>query len=484
MPAQNNYYEFSTPQFRRLSDDQLKRLHHASLDILERTGVCIYDQEALDLLKKAGLTIVEENRVHIPSHLIEWALSVAPKHITIYDRNGRRAMPLERGNIFFGPGSDCLWVLDRFTGERHRGTLAFIEEGIKVCDKLPNIDFLMSLCIASDIDQNYADRYQMRAMLMNSIKPIIFVTHKVDGCADVVRMAEAVAGGEYELRHKPSAICYVNIAHPLRHNEESLQRLLYMAGKGLPCIYSAVVYGGMTGPVTAAGSFALANAGELVGVLLAQLKREGAPVIISGGYPHVFEMSASGFSKVRPYFEGARPEMAHYYDLPAFGLGGTTSSKVVDAQAGAQAALTLLVEAMSGANIIHDVGYTGQSDLYSLQQLVICNELIDYIKSFMTGMEINDETLALDLIDEIGPHGHYLETEHTVKHFREEWYPVLFDTSKYEIWEEKGRKTVNDRANDMIDSILTESRAEPLPEKVQKKIDDIVNTAAGKKTGR
>jgi trimethylamine--corrinoid protein Co-methyltransferase len=355
--------------------------------------------------------------------------------------------------------------------------LEYIEQGIRVCDALSNIDFLMSLCIASDIeDQSVAHHYQMRAMLENSTKPIIYVPIDLDSCRDAIEMAEVVAGGEEALRRDPNCICYINIVHPLRHNEESLQRLLYCAEKGLPSIYCMVVNGGATGPVTAAGAFALANAGELVGVLLAQLKREGAPVIVSGGYAHVFGMRSHGGSGGRPYYEGSRPELAHYYDLPCFGLGGITGAKVIDQQAGAQAARTLLTEAISGNNIIHDVGYA--ADCYSLELLVICNELIEYVRRFMGGMEVTQETLALDVIDEVGPHGHYLDHKHTLKHYRNEWYPDLLPTGKYEDWVAAGSKTLGQRASERVDEILAEHQPEPLPADIKRRLDEIVDRAA------
>ena len=200
-------------------------------------------------------------------------------------------------------------------------------------------------------------------------------------------------------------------------------------------------------------------------------------MIVSGGYAHVFGMLAHGGSGGRPYFEGARPEMAHYYDLPAFGVGGRARSKVVDAQAGAQSALSLLIEAISGANIVHDVGYL--SDYFSLELLVISDELIEYVRRFMGGMPINEETLALDVIDEIGPHGHYLEHEHTLKHFRDEWYPQLLDTGKYEDWVAAGSKTIDQRAGDRIDQILGEHQVESLPPDVQERLDEIVRRAQG-----
>ena len=481
MITQANYMEFGTPQFRRLSDAQLDRIHNASLEILDRTGVLLYDQEALDLLAKAGVKAYEGNRVRIPPGLVEWARTVVPKRIVLCDRNGRRVMPMERNNVFYGPGSDCLWVLDHRTGERRRGTLDFIEQGTRVCDALDNIDFLMSMCIASDIeDQAIADRYQMRAMLMNSTKPIIMVPPGVEGCKDAVKMAEIVMGGEEALRRDPNCCCYVNIAHPLRHNPESLQRLLYMAGKGLPCIYCAVILGGATGPVTAAGGFALANAGELVGLVLSQLKRPGAPIILSGGYNNAFGMRASGGSAGEaPRLRGARPEMAHYYGVPAFGLGGASNSKVPDQQAGIEAALTLLTETLSGNNIVHDLGYMDAGTCCSLELVAMCDETINWVKRFMQGVEVNDETLALDLIDQIGPHGHYLETRHTLKHYREEWYSELFDHDRYEDWVEGGSKTLQQRVREKLDRILANHRPEPLEKRIQQQIDEVVAQAKG-----
>ncbi len=185
MSLYSNTIAFNSPQFKKLSDDQLERIHHASLEILDRTGVYLHDDGALDLFSTAGVKVVDGSRVHIPPGLVEWALSVVPKRVVLCDRNGRRVMPLERNNVFFGPGSDCPNILDHRSGQRRPGTLQDIVEGIRLCDALPNIDFLMSLFVASDIeDQEMADRYQMRAMLMNSTKPILFVTTEFPGCVD------------------------------------------------------------------------------------------------------------------------------------------------------------------------------------------------------------------------------------------------------------------------------------------------------------
>jgi trimethylamine---corrinoid protein Co-methyltransferase len=478
MPLQSNYTSYDTPRFRKLSDDQVERLHHASLEILDRTGIRLYEPEALELLEKKGVRPEDGNRVRIPPGLVEWALSVAPKRAVLCDRSGRRVMPLERNNVFFGTGSDCPNVIDVRTGERRPGLLQDIVEASIVCDALENIDFLMSFCNASDLPQETADRHQMRAMLMNSTKPILFVTTEFEGSIDVIHMAEAVAGGEEELRRNPICACYINVSHPLRHNQEALRKLLFLSGKGLPTTYTPVVLRGGTGPVTAAGAIALANAGELAGLVIAQLKREGAPVILTGGVNDMLDMRSTVDAYADPTNRVMLVELAHRYDLPIFGLTGCSDSKLPDEQAAAEAAFSILLETLAGAQLAHDVGYLEGGMTNSIEQVVICDELIAYTKHFMRSLEINEETLALDLIDQIGPDGDFLSSEHTLEHYREDWYPKLFDRSQYDIWKRKGSKTLRERARDKALKLLETHRPEPLPADVQKKVDAIVEQYA------
>jgi trimethylamine--corrinoid protein Co-methyltransferase len=465
------------PLFRKLSDTQLQQIHRASLEILERTGVYLHDNEALALLKKAGVNAADGNHVHIPAQLVEWALKLAPRSITLYDRHGHGVMPLEQYNVFYGPGSDCLNVIDLDTGEPRAATLKDVADGVRLCDALKNIDFIMSFCIASDVDQHLVGQYQMREMLKNSTKPSIFVTPDFDGMVDIVSMAEAVVGGADALREKPITACYINVTGPLRHNQESLQKLLYLAEKGLPTTYLPVVLRGLNGPVTMAGALALANAGEMVGLVLSQLKREGTPIIISGGTNDTVDMRTLVGSYAAPENRVNFMEMAHYYGLPMFGLGGGSDSKLPDEQAAAEAALTLLTETLSGAHLIHDVGYLASGMTASYEQMVICNDVINWIKRFVQEIEVNDETLALDLIAENGADGQYLNTPHTTDHFREDWYSRLFDRQNIAGWEKAGSTTLRQRAVAQARKLLAEHQPEPLPNDVAAALDHIIERA-------
>ncbi len=463
--------------FRKLTDEKLERIHAASLQILEHTGLRLNETQAVDLLKQKGASVEDGNRVRIPPKLVEWALSVAPKETTLYNRRGEAAMRLQGQSIFYGTGSDCPNVIDLRTGERRPGTLEDIVDATTVCDALPNIDFLMSFCIANDLNPLTYDRHQMRAMLTYSTKPILFVTLDFAGCVDAVHMAEAVVGGPEALRSKPLCACYINVSNALRHNQEALQKLLFLAGKGLPTTYTPVVLRGATGPVTAAGAIALANAGELAGLVVAQIVREGTPVILTGGVNDMLEMRTAIDCYADPTNRVMLVELAHRYGLPIFGLTGCSDSKLPDQQAAAEAALSIMLESLAGAQMAHDVGYLDSGMTNSIEQVVICDEIIGYTRHFMKDLDVCDETLALDVIDKIGPDGDFVGSPHTRKHFREDWYPQLFERRNYDGWKKGGGTTLGQRAQQKALDILANHVAEPLPPAVLKALDDIVGQA-------
>jgi trimethylamine---corrinoid protein Co-methyltransferase len=475
---QSNYSALMAPHFRKLSDDQLARIHAASLEILERTGVQLHHQEALDLLRRAGAHVQEDGWVRIPAHRVEWALRTAPKRIVWANRHGRRVMALEGRNVYYGPGSDCPNVIDIRTGERRPGTLADITEAVRVLDALPNIDFLMSFCMASDKPQAIADRYQMQALLSNSIKPILFVTTDFPGCVDCVEMAEIVAGGADALRQNPTVACYINVTSPLVHNAESLDKLLFMARKRLPTTYNPVILRGANGPITQAGAVALANAGELVGLVVAQLASEGAPIILSGGTQDMLDMRTTGDIYAAPENRVLCVEMAHYYNMPIFGLGGCSDSQQPDEQALMEISLTLLAETLAGSHLIHDVGYLASGMTNSLESVVMADELINWVKRFMQGVEISEETLALDLIHEAGPANAFMGHDHTRAHYREDWYPKLVDRRNWENWSAAGSKTFRTRARERALKLLATHQAEQLPAGIAEAIQGVVNRAA------
>ncbi|MBT3390399.1 MAG: trimethylamine methyltransferase [Chloroflexi bacterium] len=464
-------------RYTRLTDTQAEKIHAASLEILEDIGVRLYLSEAIDLLQKAGASVSDGNLVRIPPKLVENAFSTVPNEVTLYDRHGNPVMPLGGDRCFFGPGSDCLNIIDHRTSARRKPTLQDVVEGVRLCDALPNIDFIMSMLLPSDVDQTLADTYQTEVMLANTTKPIIVVSYKSQGLKNSVEMAEAVVGGADALREKPILTCYINTISGAVHNDDPLEKLIYLSRKGLPSLYIPGSNAGVTSPMTQAGAIALDNAGMLVGLVLSQIVRAGAPMIISAMDPASMDMR----TMVSPYAypeKGFIRSLSQRYSLPTFSLAGGSDSKVVDQQAAAEAALTIFADVLLGGNIIHDLGYLESGLTYSFTQLVICNQIVDWVKAFFTDIEVNDETLALGDIAKVGANGSYLGTNHTFKNYKKTWYPDLFERGIFKEWEEGGSKSLAERARQRVETILNDHQPEPLPESVRMEINKIVNRQA------
>ncbi len=471
----NDDSDFRDP-LNRFSPAKCQKIHEASLEILDRVGARLHLEDAVQLLKKAGARISDNNLVRIPAQLVETALTAVPKKVVLYDRHAKPALWLGDHNQYYGPGSDCLNIIDHRTGMRRKPLAEDLVEGAMLCDSLANIDFVMSMLLPSDVDQSIADRFQMEIMLNHTTKPIIFVSYDLSGCIDSVEMAEAVMGGAEALKKNPLIACYINVPTGLLHNEDSLRKLVFLAEKSIPSLYIPSSTEGVSSPITTAGAVALDYAGVLVGLVLSQLVREGAPVIIPGMSPGPLDMR----SAVLPYCDpeqGIMQSMARFYGLPMFSLGGASESKAVDQQAAAEASLSLLFETLTGSDLIHDLGYLESGLTFSFSQLAICDEIVSWIKSFTKDVKVTEETLAIDVIEEVGPEGDYLKTEHTRKHYKERWYPNLFERDTYDSWVGKGGKTLVDRAADEVDLILSEHEPEALPQKIKEKLKEIVQGA-------
>ncbi len=474
-----NDQTYLSPFFQYMSNSQCEKIHLAALDILERIGVLIFHDEASALLKSAGADL-DGNLARIPSALVERALLTVPKRVSLFNRHGELAMPVEGNRVFYGPGSDCLNILDHRTGKRRKPLLQDVKEGVTICDALPEIDYAISMVLPTDVDKTLADRYQMEVMLNNTTKPIVYVSYDYEGFIEAVSMAEVVAGGEDQLRRKPNILGYINVTTGLRHNKEALQKLLYLAGKGLPAIYAPDVYSGVTGPITIPGTIALVLAGVLAGIVIAQLKREGTPIVIPGwgGTPLDFRTMVAPYS--HPDARSIMVAMSHYYNLPTFSIGGSSEAKLVDQQAAAEAALTLMSESLSGGNIVHDVGYLESGLTYSFTQLIICSEIIRWIKYYTKEIKVNEETLAMDMIREIAHDEKYLQLDQTYEGFRQYYYPDVFERDIYDNWLSSGGKTLAERASEKVDKILAEHKPEPLPVDVQNKLKAILKSAVSK----
>lgn len=470
----------NSPVFKMLSEGQQHEIYQAAIEILERTGAVVHDKEALELFEKAGAW-VEGERVRFPAGLTEWAVKSAPSRITLYDRDGNRKMVLEGRNTYYGPGPTNTYHRDPETGERRRPVLSDSENAGKVCDALPNIDFAMDLGTPTGVTDTLADVYAFKSLVTNCRKPIVHWGFDIEQYEDIVEMAAAVVGGLENLQKRPFFCLYSEPSSPLVHSREAIAKALFAAKKRVPIVYTPCVMLGGTTPATLAGTIALGVAESLVGIIASQLVREGSPIIMGGVYA-IMDMKTTVFSYGSPEFhimQAGVAEVAHHMGIPVFGTAGCTDSHTLDGQAAGEATMSILIAAQSGANLVHDVGYTGSGSMGSLYQLVMCDEIIGMVRRFMRGITVDDETLALDVIDRVGPGGHHLADEHTMKHFKTEtWFPSTINRMRYDEWKNKeGASTMGDRVTQKMRDILKNHEVPALPDDVLKKIDDIVQKA-------
>jgi trimethylamine--corrinoid protein Co-methyltransferase len=476
----------ATPQFRVLSDNQIEEVINAALEVLERAGTRVLAREGLALLRDAGCLINDETLVRIPSWLVKDALNTTPGRIVVAGRDRGRRIRLEKNRFYFGTGSDCPSMVDPYTGEVRKYSPEDVYNAARISDALPNIDFHMSLGLTSGVQSQTYDRPQLLAMLRGTSKPLVITAVDREGLADQYHMACEVLGGAQEFARAPLFVVYIEPSSPLTNSVEAVEKILYAAETGIPAIYTPCIMCGGTGPATLAGTMVQALAEYLVGVVLAQLKRRGAGVIM-GGVNSPMDMSTSILSYGAPelaLISAAMTDVAKWLGVPMFSTAGCSDAKVLDQQAAIEATLSVTLAALSGANLIHDVGYLESGLLGSFDMLVMSDEIIGMAKRILSGVTVSPQTLAVDLIERVGPGGHYLTQEHTRQHFRSEtWFPTLIDRQMRRAWEAGGRKTMGDRVRAKVLHILEHHEPLPIPAEVEGRLKQIVARAEERHAG-
>jgi trimethylamine--corrinoid protein Co-methyltransferase len=464
-----------TPRLQVLSEDQKETLFLSVLEVLERTGVRVDNDEGLELLSSAGACIGPHRRVCIPSYLVEDALACAPGRITIYNRLGERVVFLEDHRVHFCSQVDSTFFFDPFDGTRRACVRADARLGAVVCDALPNIDMVSFSSLYSDVPGQIAIRIGHKDTVMNCTKPLMHGTGDFASLKAIAEMAAMIVGGWDELARRPYYVHYAEPLSPLTHTDEGVAKLLFCVEHGIPVIYTPMTLAGSSAPVTAAGNLVACIAESLSGLVMAQLKQRGAPFIF-GGVPTIIDMSTMLVSYGAPemsLWSAALTEMAHYLHLPVFSTAGCTDAVAFDQQAAAESAISCLMAALSGANLVHDVGFTEAANSASLELIAATDEFIGMIGCIMDGIEVTPETLALDVIDQVGPGGTYFGEKHTVRHFRENWFPSLLNRRNYEQWAAAGSLSLGDKANQHVRQILQEHKPEPLSPEVVAELDEM-----------
>ena len=467
------------PSVEFLNKGHIQEIHNAAMRILERTGVVVHHEDVVEMLRGAGCSVADDKRrVRMPAELVEEAARTTPAAVDIFDRQGQLAMVLKDRNSYWGTGSDTPFVFDSFTGQRRQSCLEDVRKVSALIDVLENYDFLMCMGVAHELPQTIADKHHFLTMVTTTTKPLVFTASSEGNLADIYDMACQVAGGEDVFKRKPFIMHYTEPIAPLIHPKDSLDKMLFCVRHGIPVIYTSATTAGQNGPVTLAGSLAMSVARILSGLVIGQLAQKGASMIVTmhGSSMEPRNAIHTYASPEHVLFQAAAKSLSEHYQLPTFGRAGTTEAKIPDQQAAFEAGYEILMHALCGENLIHDVGYLESGLTGSWDMVVMCNEFIGAAKRVARGFEVSEEAFALDLIDTVGPEGQFMDEMHTAENYRKEfWMPELLDRNNLDGWKKQGETTLLDRARVRMKDIFDNHSPEPLEAKLVESLTTLAN---------
>ena len=468
--------------YRVLSDEQLERIHLSALGLLWDPGVLCESTPVLDLMRQAGATVDAHTRmVRLPAAMVEQAIRTAPSSFVLHGRaDPAMDLSIEDGRVYYGMGGTSeplTW--DWKEWKPRRPTKADVVANTRVGHALPNIDFVQTLCMSGDQPTGQIFFHDFDAIFRNTTKPSVINILERPFTQHLLEITAAASGGESLLREKPSVLGIVTPITPLKFAVMN-EGILDAVQAGVPILYSPGPLMGATGPATVAGTVVLTMAEVLFGVVLTQAIRPGAPVILKPDVD-VFDMSTTQCTYSSPeqnLGKAAAVQLARHYHLPIYGLGGGVEAKVPDAEAAAIAMMSMLMVGMAGMNMCQSLGTMSWGQYGAAEMAVICDEMVAMIRRVLSGIAFNDETLALDVIREVGPGGSFLQHDHTVAHFRKElFFPKFFRRQTLEQWQAAGSKMIHDVAHERVEEILRTAGPVPLPPGADAEIERAVQRA-------
>lgn len=439
-----------------LKEKEKRLIIDAGFDLLESTGLRVLDSEALELFKKNSCQVSGEI-VRVPRNIIEECIADAPSKWTIYDREGNEKLFMGEGNTYYGTADVAPHFLDHKTDKVRNFTLNDTETAAKLIEHLPNIDFASPFGSPQDVDQSLMSTKAFIATISNTAKPTAYITLDIENQELIIKIGSILKGGLENLQKEPFIFPLIEPISPLTYTNELSQKILRLAEKELPFFLNSCPALGATSPVTLAGALVQMLPEVLLGVALTQFKKKGAPIGI-GASIGGFDMSVGNLIFGTPEHvlsNGAFIELVRYLKIPCWANGCSSHAKTVDQQAIIDSMFTCLVDNLAGSDVVWDAGYLETGKISSLEMLVIIDEVIGLVRRIKRGIEINDETLAIETIKNVGPGGNFINSEHTYNNFRKElWFPTIMDRQTYDGWVSQGKLTLRDRAKKKIDDIL------------------------------
>jgi trimethylamine--corrinoid protein Co-methyltransferase len=463
-----------------LSSEEILQIHEATLKVLSETGIHIDSSLAMKLFSEAGAQIDYKRKIiKIPKSLVEKSLDSAPRKISFYNtRSKDLAFVLGDGDIHTVSDGHEIFIWDSDVGKRRNITKSDVIQLITLADALPNIDIVLPAGQPQDVPPEATTLHGVEAVFNTTKKPLFFAC---EGGLDIIRavleMARVVSEEE-DLSNHPVLICEFSPTSPLSWKPHVIEAFIEAVKTGIPCSVLPMPLSGVSAPYTLAGQLIIHNAEALSGIVLSQIVRSGTPIEY-GQCPSTFDMQKTNIQFASPeavMLRIAGTQMANFYQIPVRSAGFTPDSFILDIQNGWENMLTGFFALLSGIDLFLGLGAFGTCLTISKEKMIIDNEIFGIISRLRNGLNVSDETMATEIITEIGPGGTFIDTDHTVRHLRtgEHWEPAVTNRESYENWINKGSPDIELAAKAKADEILKTHKIEKLDTYKQKELNQII----------
>ena len=466
------------PKLEFLSEELIRKILDEAYEILEKQGVFVENQEALTLLKEAGMKVDDSTqRVHITSKLIEDSLSSTPSIIKLYDRTGEKEFTVGENHVHFDPGSAAITILDHETQEERKPVSEDLVKFLRLTDCLEHIHFQSTGIVSSDVPDLISDSHRLFLSLQYCAKPVVTGTFRVEGFKPMRDMLVAIRGSEQNLREKPLAIFDACPSPPLKWSNLTTQSLIDCARTGIPSELISMGMTGATSPVTIAGNLVQHVVENLSGLVICQLAKKESPVIF-GGSPSSFDMrkGTTPMGAIETMMiDSAYTQIGKFLNLPTHAYMGLSDSKINDSQSGFETGIGATLAALSGVNVISGPGMLNFESCQSLEKLVVDNEICGMAYRLIEGISQRDDPIAKNLFEGFTVETQFLSMPHTRQWYRQEHtFPKIIDRDTYDYWVSLGRKSIADRASDEVERLLKENPHTPMDENIVQELRKIM----------
>jgi len=464
--------------FKVLSDQEIVQIHEASINILENAGIMIYSKRALDILNSKGAIVDYDKKLaKISGKMVESCLKTVPKKIDLFDRYGNQYLTLGDGVPKCASGHNAIFIIDAGTNIRRNSTVKDVENFALISDKLEDIDIVGVPVMPQDVTPQASLLYAVKALYENTTKPMFFSTESTSVNASVINMMKVIARGK-NIAVYPSAISQLSSTSPLSWEPGAVDALIDVAQEGIPLNLLPEPMSGVSAPFTVAGLLTMHNTEILSGIVLSQLVRPGTPVIYGSSWT-TFDMKFTNAiigSPETSILRVAGCQMARYYNMPSHTTAPNSDSNSHDEQNSWEKTISNMCAICGGNDLIMNSGMFATGLTISLEQLVLDDEINGIIRRLYRGIEVNEDTIGVQVINNVGARGSFLTEDHTLKYllcgeFRE---VKVSNTNNYDNWLTSGAPTVEQNATKIVQEYLKAGNTKVLERDVIEKLDRII----------